>query len=221
MNYEILSIETAGYIADLEQELKSLRILTAKGIKKQQKIEEALRYLNNVIENQDIFSKEDLLFALNKIAFILKERQSMTKFTQYRLFGAEEDLAEKELKDNNYTAKVNIPQYEITGEKPNIYTIANYNKYFELLRKIDDSNVEEAEKQFLKYAATRHIQFNYQQIAEYYAHASKEMQELMEDSALVIIDFKDAIAKGYTLLMDRFGAIEEEDLLENGDVYED
>lgn len=74
MNYEILSIETAGYIADLEQELKSLRILTAKGIKKQQKIEEALRYLNNVIENQDVFNKEDLLFALNKIAFILKER---------------------------------------------------------------------------------------------------------------------------------------------------
>lgn len=73
MNYEILSIETAGYIADLEQELKSLRILTAKGIKKQQKIEKALRYLNNVIENQDIFSKEDLFFALNKISFILKE----------------------------------------------------------------------------------------------------------------------------------------------------
>lgn len=145
----------------------------------------------------------------------------MSRFTQYRLFGAEEDLAEKELKDNNYTAKVNIPQYEITGEKPNIYTIANYNKYFELLRKIDDSNVEEGEKQFLKYAATRHIQFNYREIAEYYAHASKEMQELMEDSALVIIDFKDAIAKGYTLLMDRFGAIEEEDLLENGDEYED
>lgn len=74
MNYEILSIETAGYIADLEQELKSLRILTAKGIKKQQKIEEALRYLNNVIENQDIFSKEDLLVALVKTSFILKER---------------------------------------------------------------------------------------------------------------------------------------------------
>ena len=60
MNYEILSIETAE--------------LTAKGICKQKKIEEALKYLNNVIENQDIFSKEDLLLALVKIAFILKER---------------------------------------------------------------------------------------------------------------------------------------------------
>ena len=74
MNYEILSIETTGYIADLEQEVKSLRILTAKGIKKQQKTEEALRYLNNVIENQDIFTKEDLLVALVKTAFILKGR---------------------------------------------------------------------------------------------------------------------------------------------------
>lgn len=60
MNYEILSIETAE--------------LTAKGINKQKKIEEALRYLNNVIENQDIFNKKDLLLVLVKTSFILKER---------------------------------------------------------------------------------------------------------------------------------------------------
>ena len=38
--------------------------------------------------------------------------------------------------------------------------------------------------------------------ADYYAHASKEMQELMEDSALVIIDFGKAIEKGYIRLSD-------------------
>ena len=59
MNYEILSIETA--------ELK------AKEIKKQQKIEQALKYLNNIIENQNVFNKEDLLLALIKLSFILKE----------------------------------------------------------------------------------------------------------------------------------------------------
>ena len=66
-------------------------------------------------------------------------------------------------------------------------------------------------------AATRHLQFNYSLIAEYYAHQDKEMQELMEDSALVIIDFDDAIKKGYTLLLDRFGKIEEEDLVMDDD----
>ena len=65
---------------------------------------------------------------------------------------------------------------------------------------IRSSNLPEAEKQFLLLAATRHIVFNYSKIADYYAHSNKNMQELMEDSALVIIDLDDAIAKGYVRL---------------------
>ena len=49
-------------------------------------------------------------------------------------------------------------------------------------------------------AASRHIVFNYAKIADYYAHADKEMQELMEQSALVILDIDDAIANGYVKL---------------------
>jgi len=86
-----------------------------------------------------------------------------------------------------------------------------------LKRKIEISNVSEEEKKFLTMAATRHLQFNYSLIAEYYAHASKEMQELMEQSALVIIDFEDAIKNGYTQLLDRFKKIEEKDILYNGE----
>ena len=41
---------------------------------------------------------------------------------------------------------------------------------------------------------------NYQLIADYYSHSSKEMQKLMEDSALVIIDFEKAIELGYVQL---------------------
>ena len=58
----------------------------------------------------------------------------------------------------------------------------------------------EEEKKFLLAAATRHLVFNYSKIANYYAHSSKEVQELMEDSALVILDIDDAIAKGYVKL---------------------
>ena len=72
-----------------------------------------------------------------------------------------------------------------------------------------DNNVSKLEKQFLLACATRHYVFNYSKIADYYASASKEMQELMEDSALVIIDFDDAIAKGYVKLNKRI-----EDILE-------
>ena len=38
-------------------------------------------------------------------------------------------------------------------------------------------------------AATRHIVFNYQMLAEFYSQADKKVQELMEESGLVIIDF--------------------------------
>jgi hypothetical protein len=43
---------------------------------------------------------------------------------------------------------------------------------------------------------------NYEKIADYYAHSSKEMQHFMERSALVIIDFEKAIEYGYIKLCD-------------------
>ena len=49
----------------------------------------------------------------------------------------------------------------------------------------------------MRVAATRHIVFNYSAIAEFYAHSDKNVQELMEQSALVIIDFDDAIKNGF------------------------
>ena len=65
---------------------------------------------------------------------------------------------------------------------------------------IKSSKLPEEEKEFLLLAATRHIVFNYSKIADYYAHSNKQMQELMEDSALVILDLNDAIANGYIKL---------------------
>ena len=62
------------------------------------------------------------------------------------------------------------------------------------------SNIEKEEKEFLIKAAYRHTVFNYQSIADFYAHSNKEVQELMEDSALVIIDFNKAIENGYVKL---------------------
>lgn len=115
------------------------------------------------------------------------------------LFGFDlaEEIAEEEKK---YTMKTNIPQYDIKGEQPDISELCDMSKAKELLEKIKQSNVSEEEKKFLRFGAYRHLCFNYSKIAEYYAHADKEMQELMEDSALVIIDFEDAIAKGYVEL---------------------
>jgi hypothetical protein len=107
----------------------------------------------------------------------------------------------KELEEDNlYTKKLKIPQYVPSNKKPYIESLADYSKYSKLLANINDSNVSDDEKKFLRLAASRHIVFNYAKIADYYAHASKEMQELMEQSALVILDIDDAIANGYVKL---------------------
>ena len=106
----------------------------------------------------------------------------------------------KEKSDSSYTKKIQIPQYIPSEKKPFIESLADYSKYSKLLANIKNSNVSDDEKKFLKLAASRHIVFNYAKIADYYAHASKEMQELMEQSALVILDIDDAIANGYVKL---------------------
>lgn len=74
MNYEILSIETTKHIAELEEEVKDLRILTGKGIRKQLTINKAIRYLENVLDNQHLFKRDELLDILIKVSYILKER---------------------------------------------------------------------------------------------------------------------------------------------------
>lgn len=117
--------------------------------------------------------------------------------------------------DKKYSKITRIPQYEITGTKPQIAELYNSKKYSELMYKINNSSVSSEEKEFLKKAATRHIIFNYAQIAEYYAQASKEMQELMEESALVLIDIDDAIANGYLKLSKTINNIIQESKKEN------
>jgi 1-aminocyclopropane-1-carboxylate deaminase/D-cysteine desulfhydrase-like pyridoxal-dependent ACC family enzyme len=70
----------------------------------------------------------------------------------------------------------------------------------QLIREIEQSGLPKEEKDFLIEAAKRHSVFHYERIAEYYAQSSREMQELMEKSALVIIDFGKAIELGYVRL---------------------
>ena len=108
-----------------------------------------------------------------------------------------------ETKEQKYSTKVSIPQYLPNDRKPNISLLYDYKKYSKLLYEINNSNVSDEEKNFLRLAATRHIVFDYSLIADYYANSDKEMQELMEHSGLVIIDIDDAIANGYVKLSEK------------------
>jgi hypothetical protein len=102
-----------------------------------------------------------------------------------------------------YTRKVEVPIYEPREpEPPPLDALVETDKYEELLQRIEKAEgVPDDVKDFLRLAATRHLRFRYDRIAEYYAHAPAEVQALFEDSALVIIDYKSAIEKGFVKLM--------------------
>ena len=112
--------------------------------------------------------------------------------------------------DTKYSRAISIPQYEVKGDRPFIEELYSNEKVIKLLDHIKKSGVSENEKKFLTIAAYRHYIFNYSRIAEYYASASKEMQELMEESALVIIDIDDAIKNGYVKYSKRIQQIIED-----------
>ena len=111
-----------------------------------------------------------------------------------------------------YSRKVSTPVYTPSGRPTSIYECYDPQKYLRMIRRIDNSNVSDEEKKFLRLAATRHIVFNFERIADYYASASKEMQELMEKSALVIIDFDKAIEEGFVQLNDKMRMLYEQEL---------
>lgn len=104
--------------------------------------------------------------------------------------------------DQKYSSKIQSPIYEPKNKKPHILELLDKSKTHRLIREIDASNLTFDEKNFLIDASKRHIVFNYEKIADYYAHSNREMQHLMERSGLVIIDFEKAIEYGYVKLCD-------------------
>jgi hypothetical protein len=118
------------------------------------------------------------------------------------LFGGESDS------DETYTAKIESPVYEPKMEEPpEIQILCDTEKYKSLIKEIDASNIDEGIKEFLRMSATRHLSFDYKMIAEFYAHQPKEVQDLFEKSALVIIDFNKAIENGFVKMSQRLSDI--------------
>jgi len=109
-----------------------------------------------------------------------------------------------------YTRKIEAPIYEPTQDvAPAISEMLDMSKVDELIAEIEAADLPADVEGFLRAAAMRHAVFHYRNIAEFYAHADADVQDLMERSALVIIDFDKAIERGFTRLTDAFGAIVE------------
>lgn len=116
------------------------------------------------------------------------------------LEGLLRDPLEAEEGHSIYTAKVESPIYVPSGDCPAEADLYDTGKTNGLIDRIMGADLPEPVRAFLLHAAGRHTVFRYDRIAEFYAHAPHETQGLMEESALVIIDFKKAIELGFVRL---------------------
>jgi len=91
--------------------------------------------------------------------------------------------------ENPYTMNIEAPTYEPSNEKPPMVMLTNLEKTSQLIEKIKKSSVS----------------------ADYYAHSDEEMQSLMEDSALVIIDYEKALEGGFVQINKQMTEQYEED----------
>jgi len=105
--------------------------------------------------------------------------------------------------DNKYTDKIKTPVYEPTqDEPPELSELYDTEKYQKLIAAIDSADVSGDLERFLRFAAQRHIVFDYENIAEYFAHADGEIQELIELLTLVIVDYDQAVEQGFVTFAD-------------------
>jgi ParB-like chromosome segregation protein Spo0J len=120
------------------------------------------------------------------------------------------EQAAAELTDN-YSRKVQAPIYEPKGTQPKVAELFDRSATERLQQEIAAHQLPPDVKEFLLAAAQRHTQFHFARIAEFYCHAEPETQRLMEASALVVIDFNEAVARGFVQLTERLRNLAEQE----------
>lgn len=111
-------------------------------------------------------------------------------------------LVQKDKEESKYTRKLDSPVYKPVGKKPPLSKMYDRTKTEELQRSIRKAGLPKDITGYLMAAAERCTKFNFAYAAEYYAHANKKVQSLMEDCALVIVDYDKAIEHGYFKLVE-------------------
>ena len=186
--------QRTGFVVGGNQRLKVLK-------------EMGFQEVNVVVVDLSPEEEKALNLALNKISGdwdmdkleeIIKE---ITKGGLAEFSGFDEkeirEILNNPLENTDYTLKVPAVVYQPLGLDVKLSDCYDDSKYKELLKIIDNAPVKKEIKEFLRLAATRFIEFNFENIAEYYAQAPKEVQELFEKLALVIVDFNRAIEEGF------------------------
>jgi len=130
--------------------------------------------------NTDQFDIESTGFSLHEVNNLVRK--------------ADEDPGDK------YVRTLASPIYKIRGNKPSFKQMHDTTKADNVRDKIKAAGLDAETRRFLLEAAGRLVEFNFSNIAEFYAQADKKTQVLMEELALVIVDADRAIELGYLTL---------------------
>lgn len=122
---------------------------------------------------------------------------SLTGFNEAELDTLFMEISPQAMDEDPYTAKIDTPVYEPSDITPAISELYDETKTRSLVKNIKAANLPKEVEAFLMSSAERHTVFNFNKIADYYANAPAEIQALFEDSALVIIDYRQAIENGF------------------------
>lgn len=116
------------------------------------------------------------------------------------MFGDLATEGEADEMSENYSRKIEAPIYTPKGDKPRVSSLYDETKATELKLEIAEADLPADVRKFLIAAADRHTAFDFRNIAEFYTHSDAATQDLMERSALVIIDYDKAIEYGFVEL---------------------
>ena len=117
-------------------------------------------------------------------------------------------IDETEDEDNNYSRKIEAPDYEPTGRNVTVDELYDARKTERLIEEIERLKIDVDVRRMLIHAAHRFTRFSFANVAEWYSQQKDErVREIMRKMAMVIIDFDDAVENGFVHLCE--GLIEQ------------
>lgn len=159
-------------------------------------------------ENND----ERLAELLQELALDAPDLMEATGYDGDDLDAILADLEGRSLEDDKYTRKVESPHYEPSSVKPSVADLFDDSRTRDLVAEINAAeSLSDDERIFLIAAAQRHTVLDFGKIADYYAHSGPDIQRLMENSALVIIDYNRAIELGFVRLTEKLSKLRDDE----------
>jgi hypothetical protein len=96
---------------------------------------------------------------------------------------------------------IELPFYQPSNNVPNINELADISKVENLINKIEELNIDDELKKILKIRASFFADFNFQKIADFYAHSKDDnVKSIFESLGMVILAPKEALKKGFVEL---------------------